>query len=161
MKEKPETPKVGVGVIILFNNDVLLGKRKGSHGPGEYSLPGGHLDMFESFEDCCMRETLEETDLHIFNIEKVTFFPNIFEEEKLHYVTLFFKSIVENPEDLKTMEPDKCEGWGWFDLGHLPSPIFGRTKEVCQQLYKEIQTDYRASDYERGFHDGEQGNCNP
>ena len=37
--------KVGVSVILIRNdNEILIGKRKGSHGAGEYSVPGGHLE---------------------------------------------------------------------------------------------------------------------
>ena len=39
---EPIQPTVGVGVMILKNGCVLLGKRKGAHGEGEYAIPGGH-----------------------------------------------------------------------------------------------------------------------
>ena len=44
--EDKKYPKVGIGVMIQ-NADglVLLGLRKGSHGSGEWSFPGGHLEM--------------------------------------------------------------------------------------------------------------------
>src|SRR5215469_4737907 len=45
-------PKVGVGVMILKDGKVLIGKRKGAHGAGEWAWPGGHLEYMESFEDC-------------------------------------------------------------------------------------------------------------
>ena len=48
-------PKVGVGVMVLKDGKVLLTRRKGSHGAGEYSFPGGHLEYMESFEDCARR----------------------------------------------------------------------------------------------------------
>ena len=47
-------PKVGVGVFVFRGNKLLLGKRKGSHGAGEWSLPGGHLDPGEDLIDCCI-----------------------------------------------------------------------------------------------------------
>ena len=61
-------PKIGVGVIVIKENKVLLGKRKGSHGEGEYAFPGGHLEYMETIEDCARRETLEETGIKIKNI---------------------------------------------------------------------------------------------
>lgn len=38
--------KVGVAVMILKDGKVLLSKRRGSHGEGEYSFPGGHLELY-------------------------------------------------------------------------------------------------------------------
>jgi 8-oxo-dGTP diphosphatase len=58
-------PRVGVGVIVLRNGLVLLGRRIGSHGAGSWALPGGHLEFGESVEQCAAREVLEETGLDI------------------------------------------------------------------------------------------------
>ena len=41
-------PKVGVGVMVLKNGKVLIGKRKGAHVAGEWAWPGGHLEYMES-----------------------------------------------------------------------------------------------------------------
>ena len=65
---KEEIPRVGIGVMIFKDNKVLFGKRKGSHGEGEYAFPGGHLDYMETIEDCAKRETFEETGIEIENI---------------------------------------------------------------------------------------------
>ncbi|EPQ26980.1 uncharacterized protein PFL1_05615 [Pseudozyma flocculosa PF-1] len=59
-------PRVGVGVLVLNERGrILLGKRTGSHGAGTLALPGGHLELHESFEDCAIREVLEETGIHL------------------------------------------------------------------------------------------------
>ncbi len=57
-------PLVGVGVIVIRNGGILLGKRIGSHGAGTWALPGGHLEYAERIEDCAAREVLEETGLY-------------------------------------------------------------------------------------------------
>lgn len=43
----------------------MLGRRKGSHGAGEYGGFGGHLEGQESFEECILREMTEEGGLDI------------------------------------------------------------------------------------------------
>ena len=48
--------KVGIGILVRKNNQVLIGKRKGSYGNGEYAFPGGHLEFGESFTECAIRE---------------------------------------------------------------------------------------------------------
>ena len=57
--------KVGIGVVIV-NNDgkILIGKRRGSHAQ-YYSIPGGHLELGETFEEAAIKEIKEETDLDI------------------------------------------------------------------------------------------------
>jgi 8-oxo-dGTP diphosphatase len=58
-----QRPGVGVLVILKYNDKVLLGKRKGSHGHGEWSFPGGHLELNETIEECGKREVLEDSYL--------------------------------------------------------------------------------------------------
>ena len=67
-------PKVGVGVLVFNESgEILLGKRRNSHGAGEWSPPGGHLEFGEGFADtsslklrrtgCALRELAEETGI--------------------------------------------------------------------------------------------------
>jgi len=77
-------PKVGVGILVLKDKKVLLGKRKGSHGEGEYAFPGGHLEYMESFEDCAKREVTEECGIEISNIQ-FQFLANVTKYAPKHY----------------------------------------------------------------------------
>ena len=79
-----QRPKGGVGVMILNNDAVLLAKRKGSHGEGEYAFPGGHLEHGESFEDCARREIREETCIEIDDI-KFQYLANVKKYVDKHY----------------------------------------------------------------------------
>ena len=57
--------RVGVAVIVRRKGHVLMGLRKGSHGAGTWSFPGGHLETGETVTMCAARELLEETGVKI------------------------------------------------------------------------------------------------
>jgi 8-oxo-dGTP diphosphatase len=118
-----EKPKVGVGVIIIKDNKILLGKRKNAHGDNTWSFPGGHLEYGEEWEDCSRREVMEETGIEIKNIRFGTATNDIFLNEQKHYITIIMISDFESGE-VKIMEPDKCEKWEWFEWNKLPQPFF-------------------------------------
>ena len=127
-------PRVGIGVMIFKNNKILLGKRKGSHGAGEWAFPGGHLESGESFEECAERETLEECGLEIQNIT-FQFLLNETHTYDTHYVHIGMIAQWSNGEP-QTLEPDKNEGWQWFSLDELPEPLF----EFCKRAFKSYKS---------------------
>lgn len=122
MKETPIT-KVGIGLAIFKDGKILLGKRKGTHGAGEYAGPGGHLEHMESFEDCAKRETLEETGMEITNVRFLCL-SNLKRYAPKHYVDIGIIADWKSGEP-QVMEPEKLESWGWYDIDHLPEPLFG------------------------------------
>lgn len=126
---------MGVGVIVVKDNKVLLGKRKNSHGDGSWCFPGGHLEFGEQVEDCATRETSEETGIKIKNIRPVRFTNDIFEKEQKHYITLFMLSDYMSG-DVKVMEPDKCERWDWFSWDKMPTPLFIPIQNLLEQGYR-------------------------
>jgi len=120
-----------VGVLLRRNGKILLGKRRGSHGEGDWALPGGHLEFQEELEACVRREVQEETNLAVTNIHVGAITNDIFEHEERHYVTIFMVCDYAGG-DLKTMEPHKCEEWRWFGWDELPRPLF----LPCENLLK-------------------------
>jgi 8-oxo-dGTP diphosphatase len=116
-------PLVGVAVIVVRDGRVLLGRRKNAHGAGTWALPGGHLEYFESIEDCARREVAEETGLKIGNVRHCAYTNDRFQAEGKHYVTLFVAAEHRSGEAV-VREPDKCEAWRWFSWDDLPRPRF-------------------------------------
>jgi len=128
-------PKVGVGVLI-FNKErkVLLGKRKNAHGEGSWCFPGGHLEFNEEPEDTAIRETMEEVGIKIKNLKRGHFTNDIHKERGKHYITIFIIAEYDAGE-IKTLEPEKCEGWQWFSWDNLPKPLFLPIQNLLKQGY--------------------------
>ena len=117
-----ERPKVGVGVAVLAEGMVLLGKRKGTHGSGLFAMPGGHLEYGETVEECAKRELFEETGLEATALELGTWTNDLLDGAK-HFVTLFV-FVHAFTGELALKEPNKCEGWDWYHWHRLPMPLF-------------------------------------
>lgn len=117
------SPQIGVGVLIFRDGKLLLGQRKNSHGAGDWSAPGGHLEFGESPEACARREVLEETGLQLDALQNGAFVSNVFPEVNKHYITLLMVAQEARGEP-QLMEPKKCSGWQWFAPQDLPEPLF-------------------------------------
>jgi ADP-ribose pyrophosphatase YjhB (NUDIX family) len=64
-RECPKQPVPAVGAVILKGASVLLVQRDHEPGLGEWSLPGGVVELGESLESAVKREIWEETSLDI------------------------------------------------------------------------------------------------
>jgi 8-oxo-dGTP diphosphatase len=118
-------PRVGVGVIVVnADGHILIGKRTGSHAP-KYSIPGGKLELGESFEATAIRELKEEFDITVKDPEVIAITNDLetYAEDGVHWVSIAM--LARNYEGTpKIMEPDKCSEWGWYDPHRLPQPHF-------------------------------------
>lgn len=88
-REYPGHPIVGVGGVVIRDNCVLLIRRGREPLKGEWSIPGGMLELGENMEDGVKREVLEETGLKIVPLEVLTVFDRIQKNGKrvrYHYV---------------------------------------------------------------------------
>lgn len=123
MAPNAPTVGVGVGVLVLHQGLVLLGRRRGSHGAGTWSAPGGRLEFGEQIEACAARELREETGLTASTLELGPYSNDIFPEVNQQYLTVYVvaRGIQGTPANL---EPDKCDGWAWFRWGEWPTPLF-------------------------------------
>lgn len=138
--------KAGVGVIVLKDNLVLIGKRKGSHGAGIYAFPGGHIDFDDtSLAVCGEREVMEETGIVCrvfspdrFREELFTTYGKMSEDGNAIYVTVylvaeFVHGNVTNicgKQTVKPLEPDKCDVWEWVTLSQLSEIVTSQSQKA-------------------------------
>lgn len=144
--EEKQRPKVGVGVMILKDGKVLLGKRNDDakkassdlHGEGTWTMPGGKLDFHEALIDGAFREAFEETGI---KVDKATISIISVADEIVpdnHYVTVGFLS--KNFEgEPKVMEPEEIVEWKWYNLSELPEKVFSPSQKMIKAyLNKKI-----------------------
>jgi 8-oxo-dGTP diphosphatase len=117
--------RVGTGIILLNDKgQFLMGKRKGSHREGTWALVGGYIEFGETFEEAAEREALEETGLTIHDFKVLTAVPYFFDDGTKHHITIYCIARIGS-QIPKLMEPDKNEGWQFFDdWNDLPTPNF-------------------------------------
>jgi len=135
--ESDKRPKVGVGVVLVKGSKVLLGKRKGAHGSGTWSFPGGHLEYGERVEECAKRELIEETGLEMGEFLSGPYTNDVFQDEGMHYITLYVVGRWKNGKP-RICEPDKCDGWEWFDWGDLPENLFIPLRNLKQTTFSPL-----------------------
>src|SRR5690348_13457898 len=62
-RDYPERPLIGVGAVIVSDNRVVVARRGHEPLKGEWSIPGGVLEIGETLREGAEREAVEETGL--------------------------------------------------------------------------------------------------
>ncbi len=127
----PPAVGVGIGVLVVHDGRVLLGRRKNAHGANTFALPGGWLEPNETFEDCASRELKEETALDQQDLmpgSTPEILPTVANNmvDQTHSVTVFVRMrLAPHAKQPVLAEPEKCFEWRWHPLTEpLPQPLF-------------------------------------
>src|SRR6478672_8210469 len=121
-REFPELPLVGVGAIIIERDRVLLVKR--AHPPiqGQWSIPGGVLEVGEMVREAAVREAREETGLVVEPGELLGVYDRILRDPEqrvqYHYVLIDFLCRPVGGELLAASDAAEVR---WFTRAELPS----------------------------------------
>jgi 8-oxo-dGTP diphosphatase len=93
-REYPDAPCIGVGSIIIDQRRVLLVKRRHPPLAGQWSIPGGLLEVGETLHEAAVREAQEETGLTVEPQDLLGVFDRVLRDAtgrvQYHYVLIDF-----------------------------------------------------------------------
>ena len=140
-REYPKTPLVGVGAIIVENRRVVMVKR--GHAPlaGEWSIPGGVLEVGETVRQAAVREAREETGLTIEPAELLGVYDRVLRDDKgrvlYHYVLIDFLCRRVAGELQAAGDADEAR---WFTQEEVVKlPLAEDTREVIRSGFEKAE----------------------
>ncbi len=93
-REYPPRPIVGIGIVVIRDNEVLLCRRGKPPNVGSWTLPGGAQDVGETCQDAARRELHEETGLTVGDLHFCAYVDTIRHDSagrvRFHYTILDF-----------------------------------------------------------------------
>ncbi|KGR77992.1 NUDIX hydrolase [Ureibacillus manganicus] len=130
---KPIILPGSVVIIINENNEVLLQKRH----DGSWGLPGGLMDLGESFEEVAKREVFEETGLIVENLKLLNVFSGskyylkVSNGDELYSVTaVYYTKDVSGEMKIDYSESEKMQ---YFSTNDLPEQITDEYREFIEE----------------------------
>ncbi len=119
-REYPSQPVVGVGAVVVRDGRALIIRRAHEPRKGEWSLPGGLLDLGESLFDAVRREVKEETGLDVNPGPIIETFDRVHRDPdgriRFHFVIVDF--VCEAPVGDAVAGSD-AEAVAWVSAGEL------------------------------------------
>ena len=141
-REFPDHPLVGVGAIIIEGDRVLLGKRANPPIQGQWSIPGGMLEVGELVRDAAVREAREETGLIVELGELLGVYDRVLHDAagrvQYHYVLIDFLC---RPVGGELKAASDAAEVRWFTQGELPAlKLAEDTLEVIRKGFARLNT---------------------
>jgi 8-oxo-dGTP diphosphatase len=125
-REYPQQPLVGVGAIIIADGRVALIQRGKAPLLGEWSIPGGMLELGETLRQGAEREAREETGLTVRATELLGVFerivPDAEQRTSYHYVLIDFLCEVVSGEMHADGDASDARWFTSEEVAALPLP---------------------------------------
>src|SRR5215467_330883 len=141
-REYPELPLIGVGSIIIEGDRVVLVKR--AHPPiqGQWSIPGGVLEVGELVREAAIREAREETGLIVEPADLLGVYDRILRNEQqrvqYHYVLVDFLC---RPVGGELRAASDAAEVRWFMQEELPDLNLAEdTQDVIRKGFAALQS---------------------
>src|SRR6476660_5851238 len=139
-REFPEVPLVGIGAIIIEGDRVVLVKR--AHPPiqGQWSIPGGVLEVGEMVREAAIREAREETGLMVEPGDLLGVYDrilrNVEERVQYHYVLIDFLCRAVGGTLFAASDAAEVR---WFSREELPALNLAEdTQDVIQKGFAKL-----------------------
>ena len=124
-------PTVGVAVLLLSEDELLLGKRRS----GGWCIPCGHVEWDESIEDAARREALEEIGSDV-TLEGVFAVHSNFHNPEQHTVGIWYTA---KADDFSNASPGgDLIDLKFFPLDNLPTLVFPTDRLVVEKIKRQI-----------------------
>ncbi len=126
---------VGVGAVVVYNNKVLLVKRKYDPCRNCWAIPGGHLEYGETIREAAVRELFEETSIKARPVGIVwvdEILPNKCTDGK-HFVLIdVYMEPIDNPPH-PAPGSDALDA-GFYNLSSPPEPVTKTTLRLLKYI---------------------------
>jgi len=119
---KPITPLVAVDAVVKYSeNSIVLIRRKNPPFRGEFALPGGFVDIGETVEEACIRETYEETNIRVTIKKLIGVFSAPNRDPRGHNISIAFlrKHLTDSEKPLAKDDAQALEIVKFTDLSSL------------------------------------------
>ena len=138
----PDRPIVGVGAVVVKDGKALIIKRGHEPRKGEWSLPGGHVELGETLLDAVRREIKEETGLDVEVGPLIELFDRIHHDGgrvRYHFVIVDYLCTcrggtlcaADDAEDAAWVSDDELERYG---VNHLAAAVIRKGLALSRTL---------------------------
>lgn len=135
-------PAPAVSVLIVHDDQVLLGRRSGEPGKGKWAIPSGYVEYEDDFLTTAVREAKEETGLEV-ELESVLNVSSSFLSPRYHFLAVHLLARVVGGE---LVAGDDLEEVAWFPLAEpFPELAFVEDADVLD-AYSETRFEGLAVD---------------
>lgn len=128
-----KNPAPVVSLVIMQGDQVLLGKRAGEPGKGQWGTPSGYIEYEDDFLTTAILEAKEETGLDV-EIKSILNVLSSFVSERFHFLVIYLLAEVIGGE---LTAGDDLEAVEWFPLsGPFPELAFVEDAEILDAYAK-------------------------
>ena len=123
-------PVPAANAAVMKEGKILLTRRAANiREPGKWCIPGGHVEVGETWWDAMVREVFEEVGLKVkqasllglYSDPQLTITPQPYYGE-FHGQFVVATFLVTGFEG-QVAPNEEVDEWGWFELKNLPSPM--------------------------------------